>query len=239
MLLAEAGLAPITRRSGASSGVRFRLAANHHLRDAFTWWAFNSLKSSALGADALRRRTWARPALLSRATRRRGMLGTGALALLAGLDALRAQAAREGHGRIAPATPAFALEGGAAAWSRTIAPARLLSVELDMGSLHRARAQERDQEVARVAAPRAETRATGGSSTTRLRSRRRALVCSRSPPTTAPLYPAAMAVIERDLDGLVCQLRFPAAHRKRIRRTDESVKWPAAPPVGESRWARG
>lgn len=46
MLLAEAGLAPITRRSGASSRVRFRLAANHHLRDAFTWWAFNSLKSS-------------------------------------------------------------------------------------------------------------------------------------------------------------------------------------------------
>lgn len=46
MLLAEAGLAPVTRRSGASSRVRFRLAANHHLRDAFTWWAFNSLKSS-------------------------------------------------------------------------------------------------------------------------------------------------------------------------------------------------
>jgi transposase len=46
MLLAEAGLAPVTRRSGQSSRVRFRLAANHHLRAAFTWWAFNSLKSS-------------------------------------------------------------------------------------------------------------------------------------------------------------------------------------------------
>ena len=30
-------------------------------------------------------------------------------------------------------------------------------------------------------------------------------------------YPAAMAVIERDLDALVCHLRFPTAHRKRIR----------------------
>jgi transposase-like protein len=33
-------------------------------------------------------------------------------------------------------------------------------------------------------------------------------------------YPAAMAVIERDLDALVCHLRFPAAHRKRIRSTN-------------------
>jgi putative transposase len=30
-------------------------------------------------------------------------------------------------------------------------------------------------------------------------------------------YPAAMAVIERDLDALVCHLRFPAEHRKRKR----------------------
>lgn len=52
MLLAEAGLAPVTRRSGASSRVRFRLAANHHLRDAFTWWAFNSLKSSPWARQA-------------------------------------------------------------------------------------------------------------------------------------------------------------------------------------------
>ena len=33
-------------------------------------------------------------------------------------------------------------------------------------------------------------------------------------------YPAAMAVIERDLDALVCHLRFPSAHRKRIRSTN-------------------
>jgi transposase-like protein len=33
-------------------------------------------------------------------------------------------------------------------------------------------------------------------------------------------YPAAMAVIDRDLDALVCHLRFPAEHRKRIRSTN-------------------
>ncbi len=33
-------------------------------------------------------------------------------------------------------------------------------------------------------------------------------------------YPSAMAVIERDLDVLVCHLRFPSQHRKRIRSTN-------------------
>jgi len=33
-------------------------------------------------------------------------------------------------------------------------------------------------------------------------------------------YPSAAAVIERDLDPLVCHLRFPAEHRKRIRSTN-------------------
>jgi putative transposase len=33
-------------------------------------------------------------------------------------------------------------------------------------------------------------------------------------------YPSAMAVIERDLDALVCHLRFPKEHRKRIRSTN-------------------
>ena len=33
-------------------------------------------------------------------------------------------------------------------------------------------------------------------------------------------YPSAAAVIERDLDALVCHLRFPAEHRKRIRSTN-------------------
>lgn len=46
MLLAEAGLAPVTRRSGRTTRVRFRFACNRHLRDAFTWWAYNSLRLS-------------------------------------------------------------------------------------------------------------------------------------------------------------------------------------------------
>jgi putative transposase len=35
-----------------------------------------------------------------------------------------------------------------------------------------------------------------------------------------PAYPSAAAVIERDLDALVCHLRFPVEHRKRIRCTN-------------------
>src|SRR5919106_2671653 len=33
-------------------------------------------------------------------------------------------------------------------------------------------------------------------------------------------YPSAMAVIERDLDALVCHRRFPSEHRKRVRSTN-------------------
>jgi putative transposase len=33
-------------------------------------------------------------------------------------------------------------------------------------------------------------------------------------------YPSAAAVLERDLEALVCHLRFPAEHRKRIRSTN-------------------
>ena len=33
-------------------------------------------------------------------------------------------------------------------------------------------------------------------------------------------YPSAAAVIERDLEALLCHLRFPAEHRKRIRSTN-------------------
>jgi transposase-like protein len=33
-------------------------------------------------------------------------------------------------------------------------------------------------------------------------------------------YPSAMAVIERDHEALVCHLRFPSGHRKRIRSTN-------------------
>ena len=121
MLLAETGLAPITRRSGAGGRVRFRLAANHHLRDAFTWWAFNSLRARLGRGRATTRRVGAAP-LLSCAARRRRMLGTGALALLAGLDALRAHSGAGAHGPVAPPAPAFALEGG-----RCIVPHRRLA----------------------------------------------------------------------------------------------------------------
>ncbi len=37
-LLAEAGLAPVTRQSGRTRQVRFRYAANKHLRHAIDWW---------------------------------------------------------------------------------------------------------------------------------------------------------------------------------------------------------
>jgi transposase len=46
VLASEAGLAPVTRASGRSSQARFRYAANNHLREAFTWWAFNSIRLS-------------------------------------------------------------------------------------------------------------------------------------------------------------------------------------------------
>lgn len=45
-LLAEAGLAPVTQSSGRSRRVRFRYAANGHLRRAFMWWAFTSIRLS-------------------------------------------------------------------------------------------------------------------------------------------------------------------------------------------------
>jgi transposase len=54
ILLAEAGLAPVTRASGRSRSVRFRYAANTRLREATMWWAFNSLKVSPWANDAFR-----------------------------------------------------------------------------------------------------------------------------------------------------------------------------------------
>jgi transposase len=53
-LLAEAGLAPVTRSSGRSHSVRFRYAANRRLREASMWWAFNSLKTSPWAEAAFR-----------------------------------------------------------------------------------------------------------------------------------------------------------------------------------------
>jgi hypothetical protein len=46
VLAAEAGLAPVTRASGRTSRARFRYAANDHMRAAFTWWAYNSIRLS-------------------------------------------------------------------------------------------------------------------------------------------------------------------------------------------------
>jgi transposase len=54
VLLAEAGLAPVTRASGRSRTVRFRYAANTRLREAAMWWAFNSIKHSPWAAAAFR-----------------------------------------------------------------------------------------------------------------------------------------------------------------------------------------
>lgn len=53
-LLAEAGLAPVTRSSGRSRSVRFRYAANRRLREAAMWQAFNSMKTSPWAAQAFR-----------------------------------------------------------------------------------------------------------------------------------------------------------------------------------------
>jgi transposase len=54
VLLAEAGLAPVTRASGRSKSVRFRYAANGRLREAAMWWAFNSVKVSPWAGAAFR-----------------------------------------------------------------------------------------------------------------------------------------------------------------------------------------
>ena len=40
VLLAEAGLAPVTCASGKVTRVRFRRACNTRLRDTFNWWAY-------------------------------------------------------------------------------------------------------------------------------------------------------------------------------------------------------
>jgi transposase len=54
VLLAEAGLAPVTRASGRTRNVRFRYAANTHLREAAMWWAYNSMKDAPWAAAAFR-----------------------------------------------------------------------------------------------------------------------------------------------------------------------------------------
>jgi len=52
VLLAEAGLAPVTRSSGRTPRVRFRYAANTSLREAFCWWAFTSIRLSSWARTA-------------------------------------------------------------------------------------------------------------------------------------------------------------------------------------------
>jgi transposase len=54
VLLAEAGLAPVTRSSGRSRSVRFRYAANPRLRESAMWWSFNSMQESPWAAAAFR-----------------------------------------------------------------------------------------------------------------------------------------------------------------------------------------
>jgi len=54
VMLAEAGLAPVTQASGRSRSVRFRYAANTRIREAAMWWAFNSIKLSPWAAAAFR-----------------------------------------------------------------------------------------------------------------------------------------------------------------------------------------
>ncbi|AEA23393.1 transposase IS111A/IS1328/IS1533 [Pseudonocardia dioxanivorans CB1190] len=53
-LLAESGLAPVTRASGRSRKVRFRYAANTILREAAMWWAYNSMKEAPWAKAAFR-----------------------------------------------------------------------------------------------------------------------------------------------------------------------------------------
>lgn len=58
-LLAEAGLAPVTRQSGSSRRVGFRYAANRHLRAAFGQWMLTAIRISPwtrIAYDAARAR---------------------------------------------------------------------------------------------------------------------------------------------------------------------------------------
>jgi transposase len=51
-LLAEAGLAPVTRQSGGSRRVSFRYAANHHLRATWQQWMLTAIRISPWTRDA-------------------------------------------------------------------------------------------------------------------------------------------------------------------------------------------
>ncbi|MGH2465499.1 MAG: IS110 family transposase [Candidatus Limnocylindrales bacterium] len=51
-LLAEAGLAPVTRQSGSSRRVSFRYAANHHLRAIWQQWMLTAIRISPWTREA-------------------------------------------------------------------------------------------------------------------------------------------------------------------------------------------
>jgi transposase len=82
VLLAEAGLAPVTRSSGRSRSVRFRYAANGRLREAAMWQAFNSVKQSPWAAAAFRQARDQRGQHYHRAARPRRPVDADHLALL-------------------------------------------------------------------------------------------------------------------------------------------------------------
>jgi transposase len=50
-LLAETGLAPVTRASGRTRQVRFRYAANRRMRHAIDWWMFFAVREDPWSAD--------------------------------------------------------------------------------------------------------------------------------------------------------------------------------------------
>jgi transposase len=52
-LLAETGLAPVTRASGRTRQVRFRYAANKRMRHAIDWWAFVAVRDDPHWTGAL------------------------------------------------------------------------------------------------------------------------------------------------------------------------------------------
>ena len=99
-LLAEAGLAPVTRQSGSSRRVVFRYAANHHLRAIWNQWMLTAIRISPWTREAYDAAGRARPEPQPRRPVGRRPLGTDPLAVLAGPRRLRSDPRSTGrHGR--------------------------------------------------------------------------------------------------------------------------------------------
>jgi hypothetical protein len=81
-LLADTGLAPVTRASGLTRQVRFRYAAHRRMRHAIDWWTFVGHPRRHLVQNRLRRRASPRPRQVPGATRTRRPLDPYPLALL-------------------------------------------------------------------------------------------------------------------------------------------------------------